>query len=286
MTTRFAIATPSFRGDFEQCRLLVESGEKYLASHVKHFLVVDRRDHAMFAPLRSTRVEVMCVEDILPWWLRRAPLARKWWLSLKSPPIRNWMLQQIVKLTLPAVVDTDVLLFTDSDCFFARDFDPRDLVKDGKAPLFREFFDSSGSTVNARWKVVAQKLLGIRGPVDPRASYVGNLIPWRRENALALRDRIESTTGRNMITSLSRLSVMSEYVVHGMFVEHVLGEEKAGVYFDSVVRSLSHWKDQPLDEAGLRALKAKMEPDHVTVMISAKSKTPIGAIRRVFIDAP
>jgi hypothetical protein len=280
----FAVATPSFRGDFEQCRLLVETGERFLPQHVKHYLVVDRRDYTLFKPLQSTRVEVLCVEDVLPWWLMRIPMARKWWMSLKSPPIRNWMLQQIIKLRLPAVVPSDVLLFTDSDCFFIRPFDPRDLVKDGKVPLFREHSEKVKNDVNTRWKGVAAKLLGIPGPVDPLVSYVGNFIPWRRENAIALQKHIEKTTGQNLITALSRLREMSEYVVHGMFVENVLGLEKAGLYSDSVVSSLAHWRNEPLDEPKLRAFKEELLPRHFTVMISAKSRTPISAIRRVFIE--
>jgi hypothetical protein len=281
----FAIVTPSFRLDFEQCRLLVESVERNVAPHVRHYVVVDRRDRAQFEALRSSRVDVMCVEDVLPWWLQRVPFARRWWLSFRGRPISNWMLQQMVKLATPAVVHADVLLFTDSDCFFVRPFDPRTFVQGGNVPLFREYSEDVNKDFNTRWKQIAAGLLALPGEVDRKTSYVGNLVPWRRENVLALHRHLETVSGRDWMQALTRVRVMSEYVIYGMFVEYVLGAEQAGHYFDSTVTSLSHWMDRPLDEGGLRSLKGQIQPQHLTVMISAKSRTPVDTIRRVFMDS-
>jgi hypothetical protein len=47
-------------------------------------------------------------------------------------------LQQILKLSVSAVVGEDVRLYADSDIFFIDQFDPRAFERDGKGPLRTE----------------------------------------------------------------------------------------------------------------------------------------------------
>jgi hypothetical protein len=276
-----AIITPSFRTDFEQCRLLVESVGAHVAPHVKHYLIVDRRDGKLFAPLRGSRTEIVYVEDVVPWWIRRAPFARRWWLSFKTLPIRNWMLQQIVKLSVAKVVPADVLVFVDSDVFFIRPYDPLTGRKDGQLPLYREYGEQVISDFNTRWHNVGAGLFGLPKQREALTSYVSNIILWRTPNVHLMHDHIERVTGRSWIAALSRLQVMSEYVLYGMFCEQIL-KERSGHYFDPNINSLCYWKTDRLDVAGLQNLQRDLRPEHVAVMVSAKSRTPIGKIRQVF----
>jgi hypothetical protein len=276
-----AIITPSFRGDFEQCRLLTETVRAHVAPRVKHYLTVDRRDSKLFAELAGPRTEILHVEDVVPSWIRRLPFARRWWLSLKTPPIRNWMLQQIVKLSVAKVIPADVLIFVDSDVFFVRPYDPARFIRAGKIPLFREYGEQLRCDFNRRWHRVGAKLFGLEPQDDYLTSYVGNIITWRTENVRLLHAHIEKVTGRSWIESVSRLPVMSEYVLYGMFCEHVL-KERSGHYFDSNISSLCYWKTQKLDVLSLKELRDELKPEHLAVMVSAKSRTPVDNIRRAF----
>ena len=74
---------------------------------------------------------------------------------------------------------------------------------------------------------------------------------------------------------------MSEYVLYGMFCEHIL-KERSGHYFDSNISSLCYWNTQKLDVPGLEEFKGELKPEHLAVMVSAKSRTPIASIRHVF----
>jgi len=76
--------------------------------------------------------ELVTVEFVLPWWIMRLPFARRWWLSLKTPPMPNWILQRLVKLSSPCYTSEDVLVFVDSDVAFVRPFDLQGLVREGK----------------------------------------------------------------------------------------------------------------------------------------------------------
>src|ERR1700733_13369033 len=113
-TLNYALVTPSFRLDIERCRLLVESAERWVAPSVRHYLVIDARDVAMFRPLLDSRTEILVVEDIIPSWLFRGPGVRRFWLILRTRLVKNWILQQLVKLAVPAAVNEDVLIYADS----------------------------------------------------------------------------------------------------------------------------------------------------------------------------
>jgi hypothetical protein len=281
MSLSYALVTPSFRLDLERCRLLTDTVERWVAPHVRHYLVIDRRDVAMFKPLVSARTELLVVEDITPRWIFRIPGIRRFWFSLRTVPMKNWILQQIVKISVPEVVKEDVLLYTDSDTFFVAQFDPRSLERDGKPPLFMEPGQRGLIPNNDKWNDAAARLLGLPELKSYDENFIGNVITWRRENALAMRDRIEATTRRDWELSLAPMITFSEYILYGAFCHRVLGE-KSGHWDDGVVRTLTYWLTTPLTIAGLKELKQNQQPHHHSAMISAKSRTSVEDIRRVF----
>ena len=280
----YAIVTPSFRTDAERCALLVESIERFVAPHVRHYVAIDRRDLALFRSLASARTELLIVEDIVPGWLFRVPGIRRFWLSLRSRPVKNWILQQLVKLSIPSVLQTDVLLYSDSDVFFIKPFDPRSLERDGKVPLYRETGQRGLVAFNDSWQAVGSRLLGLPVEKDCDTNYIGNVITWRREHVLAMCAHVERTMGIGWQRAIVPLSVFSEYILYGLFEDRVL-KETSGHWHDPVTRTLCYWQTAPLDIAGLEKLKLGERPEHYSVMISAKSRTPVTDIRRVFVDS-
>lgn len=277
----YALVTPSFRLDLERCRLLTDSVERWVAPHVRHYLIVDRRDVQMFRPLVSARTELIVVEEIVPRWLFRVPGMRRFWFSLRTPPMKNWILQQMVKISVPSAVKEDVLLYTDSDTFFIAQFDPRSLERDGKVPLFVEPGQRGLIQNNDKWHDAAAGLLGLPQEHTYDTNYVGNVITWRRQTALTMRSRIEETTGRSWELALAPLSAFSEYILYGMYSHHVMKED-SGQWDDSVLRTLNYWRTAPLSVTDLKSFKATQQPYHHSVMISAKSRTSVEDIRTVF----
>ena len=156
MQPSFAIITPSFFGDLERCQLLVRSVKKYAPKWIKHYLIVPKRDAELFNHLVSDQVEMIFEDDFMPSWLFPIPFLRKWSFSLKSPPVRGWIRQQVLKLSAVKATKADILIFMDSDCFFTRPFDPSQLLNDqGKAPLFRETTEHDSQY--AAWYQCGQK---------------------------------------------------------------------------------------------------------------------------------
>jgi hypothetical protein len=277
----YALVTPSFRLDLQRCALLTDSVERWVAPHVRHYLVVDRRDVAMFRPLAGPRTTVLVVEDIVPRWVFRVPGMRRFWLSLRTRPLKNWILQQIVKISIPGVVREEVLLYADSDVFFVAPYEPRALERDGQVPLFVETGQRGLIPANDRWHDVASGLLGLPPQGSYDTNFIGNVVAWRRANALAMRNRLEEVSGRDWPLVLAPLNAFSEYILYGVFAHEVL-RANSGQWDDGVLRTLSDWRTAPLSRAELDALKAALQPQHHSVMISAKSRTDVAAIRSVF----
>jgi len=284
MTLRYALITPSFRLDLDRCALLTESVERWVAPHVKHYLVVDRRDVALFKPLVNSRTELVVVEDIVPPWVVRIPGIRRFWFSFRTRPLKNWILQQLVKLSMPRAITEDVLLYTDSDVFFCQSYDPSEYEKDGKVPLLCETGLRGLIPENAEWIEVASRLLGIPfDPSDTDFNFIGNAVCWRREHALALQERVSEVAGKRWELALAPLNRFSEYILYGIHTSRIL-RENSGHWNDPLIRTLTHWQPVALDIAGLEKLKAQHQAHQYSVMISAKSRTTVADIRRVFAD--
>lgn len=279
----YALVTPSFRLDVDRCALLVESVERWAAPYLRHYLVIDRRDVPMFKHFESDRTQILIVEDIVPRWLVRIPGVRRFWFSFRTRPVKNWILQQIVKLSIPDVVGDDVLIYTDSDVFYVAPYDPRAYERDGKVPLFVETGQRGLIENNDHWHSVAARLLGLTPEAEYDTNYIGNAICWRRDNVLKMNRLLESVANKSWERAVAPLSGFSEYILYGMYANRVLGEA-SGHWNDDKIRTLNHWTPAPLDMAGLQELKSRLSPEYHSVMVSAKSRTPVADIRKVFLQ--
>lgn len=271
----FALLTPSFRGDFDRCQFLCESVERFVKPPYKHYLIIDKRDVPMFSHLKGRYTELVTVESVVPWWIRRLPFARRWWLSLKTPPIRNWILQQLVKLSSPYYASEDVFVFVDSDVAFVRPFDLQGLVRDGKVRLFDVPGEGNFGEHHA-YNRVAGRLLGLPPSDYYGSKYIGNAITWRRENVLKLHEHLKNTWHRPWLNRIPWELTLSEYVLYGVFNNHVL-KEASGHYSDPLRICHEYWTAAPLTQQALEEFLAKLEPQHVSVMITAKSGMPFAS---------
>ena len=269
---QMTMITPSYGPDFERCRLLVDSVNKHVPDTVEHVLLVDRRDAALFGRLAGSRTRVMTVESVLPWWIFRVPGARRWWFSAKSAPVRNWVLQQIVKLGVGEHIESENYMFVDSDVSFIRPMDPEAFAdEEGNTVLYRN--PSMGRTaMHAPWHLTASKMLGFY-PCDFFGSnYIGNLITWRRDNLRLMYRHIEAVTGLPWMVAVARQWHLSEYILYGAFVEHVLGGR--GHYFEKSNYCAVSWGRELETERDIDSFLERVEPEQIAVMVSSKQYVP------------
>lgn len=277
-SSRFAMVTVSYAPDFERCQLLTESTERCLPDDVKHYVIVDRKDVQLFRQLRSSKVEILVVEDIIPWWIFRVPFFSKGWVSLKTFPIRNWILQQLVKLSASEAIAEDILVFCDSDVTFIRPFDVANTFLDeqGRVAMLRVDFQSADVE---SWISTAQKILGIEQKPIPVWNYVGNLIAWRKENVLQMHRHIEAVHQTHWICAICKHWKISEYMLYGVMVDHVLGMEAAGHFSSAPELIKSSWSDDLNDMAALNQFFDGVQTQNVGVMLHSKYQIPITEYR-------
>jgi hypothetical protein len=249
--------------------------ERFISPSVKHYVIVDQIDLQLFRQLETPNTKILTKESILPWWIKRLPLSKNLWMSLKSIPLRGWLIQQIVKIAAAQQIDEEVAVFVDSDVVFVRPFNLHNLVRDGLVRLFR---NPEGNDVQRemhfKWHQSASHLLGLAEVDMTIPDYIGHIITWKRENVLQLCQQIERVSGRGWIETLANSWHLSEYVLYGIFIDHIL-KEQSGHYYESQNICHDYWFPESLSDEQLQKFVAEISPEHVAVMISAKSGMPV-----------
>jgi hypothetical protein len=227
--------------------------------------------------LRSPRTDISTVEQWLPRRMMRIPQVNAW-LNLRHPypPVRGWVMQQVVKMRAATEIAADVLLLADSDVVLVRPVTADTFRCDGRVRFYRS--DNAVHENMPRhvlWHDVARRLLGLSpaGP-PPLPDYISAFNVWDGRVVLALLEHIERSTGRTWLDAVASELHVSEFILYGVFVDSVLGEA-ADVFTADSMLCHSYWHTQPLDRAAATEFVRDRAPEDVAVMISAKSHTPL-----------
>jgi Family of unknown function (DUF6492) len=276
VTESVAFVTPSYRLDRDRCALLSRS-LKACAPSFEHWIIVDRGDLQLFRSLQNHTTHVVAKEEVLPVWVRRLDtlkigLRSNVWLQARGLPIRGWLLQQFIKLAVAEKLTADVLVHVDSDVVFLRPFSESSVVdRDGRVRLYaRPNYVDETLPDHIRWHRSAEKLLGI-APADlPMPDYISSLVPWKRSNAVALLEHIQTTTGRHWLPVLASAWDVSEYTLYGRFAQDVLATSADQFVSPS---SLCHdyYKRVPLSAPDLEALLDRVGPEEVAISLTSKA---------------
>jgi Family of unknown function (DUF6492) len=275
-----AVLTPSYAPDFELCVDLHRSVLAHSPESVHHHLVVPRADLDLFARLAGPRTHIHCESDFLP--RSFVPLPRvNFSVNVRRPfpPVRGWIRQQILKLAAASRLDCDVVVLVDSDIEFVRPFDQETFARDGVVRFYRKpGAVDDGLPRHVIWHRVARQLLGLPAAAPPYPDYVSSLLAWDPLVLRRLLARVETVTGRPWQTAIGAQLHFSEWTLYGVFMDEVLGAP-ANSFASGDTRCHSYWDEAPLDAGGLAEFLAGVGPADIAVMVSAKSRTPLG-IRR------
>lgn len=269
-----ALVTCSYGPDLHRCRRLCRSTGDWLDTSIEHVLLVPRRDVPEFRRMAPASARVVAVESIIPWWLRRAPFVRKWWVSLRTPPVRGWIMQQLTKLAAVEAVPQDVLVFADSDVTLVRPFTPGLVIREGRVRLHRVPGAGRGER-HLLWNRVAAMLLGAEPP-EPGyfgADYIGQLVSWRRATVLGLHDRLGEVAGRPWIATLAGTLHFAEYILYGAFAEHV-APDHGGHFFDAGDLCFCSWHYDLADPTERARFVAGLGPGHAAVLVQSNLGLP------------
>lgn len=275
MMEKLAIVTPSYAPDFERCQLLCRSITRFVNPHPQHYLIVDADDLELFSSLENEHTKIITVESIIPSWLKKLPIKRNMWVSWKTIPIRGWILQQIIKISVAQQMSEDIAMFVDSDVFFVRDFDLNKLLRDDKTRLF---CNPQGNEVqkqmHLKWHKSASKLLGLETVNPEIPDYIGNLITWKKKHVQQMCSHIEKVTGKDWMIAVGNSWHFSEYTLYGTFIQQVLGK-KSEHCSEANTLSLDYWHEKSMSREEIKHFRTHLEPNQFAIMISAKSGTPL-----------
>lgn len=289
MTLSIALVTSSYRGDWERCRILCESLDRFVTGHCVHYILVEEGDVALFRELEGPRRRVVSERDLLPVWLR--PISdpfdrgRRLWLSPFGLPLRGWHVQQLRRIAMGAAMDEDVLVSLDSDVVFVRPFDAGHFVSGDAVRFYRRaegmaHVEPERRAEHARWSQRAAALLGLAPDPIPAPTYINTLIAWRRDTVRAMLERIRQVTRRPAMIALAGSRALSECTIYGRFVDEVESRPERHIATDERLCAV-YWDGPPLDEAGLCAFLAEMAPEQVALGLQSFTGTDPGLIRRV-----
>jgi len=282
----FVMVTPSYRNDFERCRLLCESVDLKTTGLSHHYILVEHRDVAQFRQLEGPRRTVVDERDLLPAWLHAfsdsiGSHGRSIWLSLRTMPLRGWHVQQLRRIAIAGRVDAETLIYVDSDVVFVRSFDFGAFRAGGRTRLFRrdDALDRPDLELQRGWSRHAGRTLGLTG--DTRHDYISTLIAWDRRTVVAMCEHIERTHGRHWVEAIASSRRFSECMIYGRYVDEVRGG--AGHFHSGEELCRVHWTGEPMSDQEFRRFVAEMAPHQIAVGMQSFIGTDLDRIRRLAV---
>jgi hypothetical protein len=277
-----AVLTPSYRGDASLFADLHRSVLSNTAHSVVHHVLVPPSDAHLFREYEGARCRVWTHRDLLPRYYLSIPRASGLTLNLRRPwpPVRGWVVQQIMKIAAAAAIDARAVLIVDSDAVLVRDATLDRLTYNGRVSHYRkDRAVTAGMQRHVLWHKVARRLLGLPAvAVPPLPDYVSPIIAWDPAVVRSMIAHIADSTGRNWVDAVAGQLHVSEFVVYGIFVDHVVGgmapldEDLCHNYYERV----------PLDQARATAFADRIPSNALGVMISSHSHTPHDVRREAF----
>lgn len=275
--TDLVILTASYAPDFELCRDLNSSIKRFAAAEVEHHIVVPARDLPLFAELQDEQTKLRSVESLLPRNLLKIPGANMWLnMSRPFPPLRGWIVQQLVKLGYSAGIEAPRVLLADSDLVFIREFSVENFSPARESTMYR--LDNAIDDALPRhriWHEASHRLLGLQPPASgPLPDYITWPCLWDSRIVRAMLDRVSASTKMNWATAIGAELHFSEMILYGVYVDHLLPAHLK-VQVTSASPCLNYSNEDALSLSQLESFLDGLHPQHVAVMVSAKAEVTL-----------
>ena len=286
---RVALITPSYRADFQRCRLLCDSVDKFVRDGAEHFILVDNDDYRQFLTLAGPHRHIINELDILPDWLHSmrqglTKSARKIWFSSKTWPMRGWHVQQLRRIAIAHHLTQEALLYCDSDMLFVRPFDPSLLWQGEGLRLYRKpdgINDAlpDGGKLHKNWVLSAARLNGLPVPGFPAHDYINNLVSWRRTHVTGMCSHIENVTGKSWVAALGGNRSFSECQIYGAYADGVL--QGAGHWHAADGLCQTYWSGEALTQDAVSSFVKTMSDRQVAIGVQSFTGTDPDVLRHL-----
>ncbi|MCB5294131.1 DUF6492 family protein [Arthrobacter sp. SO3] len=278
-----AILTPSYGPDAELCADLNRSVME-MTDDVEHHIVVPHSDRRYFSDMEGKRTFVHDVGEFLPRYLVKTPGANVWVNARRPwPPVRGWIAQQLVKLSVAASFEAGGVLLMDSDMVLIRRTSLDSFMLNGRPAFYRNpGAVHAGMPLHRKWHEASRSLLGLAPPpAGNLPDYISWPCLWEPAIVRSLLSAVETHTGRTWATAIGSQLHFSEMILYGVYVDEVLGGAQSTT---SRMKSIAYSEERTLGPAELSALLAGVTSEDLAIMISAKSGTGLHHRRQALAE--
>jgi len=223
MTKTFTLVTVTYSGDLGPFRDLCASVDQHMPD-VEHHVLVDRSDLDVFAEFSGPKRKIVDCATVLPSYREFNVGRKRVWVRWPFKVVRGWIYQQLGKIGYVQSLDCGAAVIVDSDAVFIRAIEESDLFDGDAVKLYRRPDHPSGpADQSAQWHDVASRALGLEPRGYTGADYISTAVIW---SPAVLRDairHIDAGSSQSWDQVLTRFFRFSEYVIYGVFCDHVQG---------------------------------------------------------------
>lgn len=225
MTDRITLLTPTYARDYERFCLQRESIER-CGIDLPHVAIVHHEDLELFRKMPfQKRLTILSARDVLPasydrrrqvWGYSRRDY--RYWITGRG--IHGWLLQQLVKLASPAIIQTEGIVCVDSDMIFMRPLNESDFIADdGRLHLYETTDDVDVEM--AEWYAHSLRFFGLSPTGVPVRRYTHVPAPVHRGVLLDMQRKIEEVHGKFWVDAIIEADRIMEYTTYGVYARHV-----------------------------------------------------------------
>lgn len=265
---KFCILTKTYRREILAFERLCASIDRFNPD-TTHYVLVDRRDLALFARFATARRILVDCEAALPDFRGFNFLGRRYWWRRGRPWIaRGWIFQQLAKIEISRTLPEAAVVIFDSDMSLLGPLRPEH-VFDGPLVRLYSYPGKASERRFAQWHDIAMQALGLHLEGYTGACYIALPTIWSPANVQAMVLHIERVNDMSWHDMLVRRFRFSEYILHGIFCARFpeLLPEPISPSHDSL--ALSCW-DYDLTAPGeIDRFVGDRDDSHVAVLIQS-----------------
>ena len=173
-------------------------------------------------------------------------------------------------------------MVVDSDVEFVRPFTAETFVRDGRVRFFCKRNEIGRRfSRHMTWHRVARELLGLPPAEPPYPDYISPSIAWDPAIVRRMLAQVAATTDRPPLTAIAGQLDFSECVLHGVFVDEVMGAQANSFVSDDPL-CRAYWGPAPLNVDSAAHFIRAVQPTDIAVAISSKSRTPLAVREEIF----
>ena len=229
---KYCFFTPSYRGDIDRIKIMRQSILYFVKENLPHYIVVPKEDINLFKNSFASDESVTIltqndyVDNIfyptkLYNFINTLTPSQSWRISKQSGR-PGWIIQQIVKLNIPNIIEEDAALIVDSDVFFIKPFSIFDIVDSSfnTRVLIRQH-PLNESAMQRKHIAKSREILAIP-PGNTDFHYMSWPVVYYKDWGKLLLEYIQKKHDHSWQNVLYDTNIFSEYSIYGIYLDEIL----------------------------------------------------------------